>query len=298
MIISANGIVFNEYGDVLLVQRDDTRTLAPPGGACEIDEFPNLAAVREVQEETGLTVYAIRLVGLFFLAAKPEPFLFLCYRCIPRDGELSNSSETPRAGFFKAVPLPRPMLAFHQEQIQVAFNHIGGPPYWGDHQVDLKIRAGLVLLNRLIYPWLSFRRSRLGLPEYIPPPSWRVRASLILTDPNGKVFLLKDEVRDSWVLPASLPSSVEPPWAKANQIIQMMNSAVILNNLTGIYLTQGEPEIEFVFSGTLGDRPSHKTLESKCFETNSLPKNLSPIHQSMIEDYLDTTVQITYKQFK
>jgi ADP-ribose pyrophosphatase YjhB (NUDIX family) len=296
VIISANAIVFNEYGHVLLVQRDDTRTLAPPGGACEIDEFPHLAAVREAQEETGLTVFPIRLVGLFFLPAKPEPFLFLCYRCIPRDGELSNSAETPRAGFFKATPLPRPMLAFHQEQIQNAYDHIGGPPYWGDHEVDLKMRAGLVLLNRIIYPWLSFRRSRLGLPKYIPPPNWRVRASLILTDPRRKVFLLNDEVSDSWVLPASPPSSNAPPWEITNQLTQEINSAVILNDLIGIYLTKGEPEIEFVFSGTTKAEPSHKILGSKCFETGSLPKNLLPVHQSMIEDYLDTSVQITYKQ--
>ena len=59
MIVSANGIVFNEYSDVLLVQRDDTRTLAPPGGACEIDELPHHAAAREVQEETGGRLLAI-----------------------------------------------------------------------------------------------------------------------------------------------------------------------------------------------------------------------------------------------
>lgn len=297
MIISANGIVINEYGDVLLVQRDDTRTLAPPGGACEIDEIPKHAAAREVREETGLLVYPIRLVGLYFLPAQPNPFLFLCYRCIPRGGKLSNSAETPQADFFKTTPQPGPMLAFHEKQIRDAFKHTGGPPYWMDHQVDLKMRAGLFLLNRVIYPWLGFRRSRLGLPEYVPPPLWQVRATLLLRNSKGEFLLLEDKNTDSWKLPSSTLSSTEPPWTKANQFIQTyLDNNAVLENLSGIYLSQGKSEMEFVFSGAVVEKAFlHQGLTSAFFETGFWPSTLAPDHQTMIQDSLDLSAQITHK---
>jgi ADP-ribose pyrophosphatase YjhB (NUDIX family) len=298
MIIGANGIVINEYGDVLLVRRDDTRSFAPPGGACEVDEFPIDTAGREVQEETGLNVSPIRLTGLYFLPIKPTPFLFLCYRCIPRDGKLSESTETTHTGFFKKTFLPRPMLAFHQEEVLQAYSHRGGPPDWDIHQVNLKMRAGLFFLNRLVYPWLKFRRSLQEQPQYVPPPQWQVRAKLILMDSSERVLLLGTESKDYWGLPSSKASLAEPPWVKANQLIQdLFDNSVVLKNLSGIYIRRGKPEMEFVFSGIVANGFQPQTSRSAYFETGSLPQNLASIHQTMIEDLLDQTEEISYKLF-
>jgi ADP-ribose pyrophosphatase YjhB (NUDIX family) len=298
MNIGANGIVINEYGDLLLIRRDDTRTLAPPGGACEIDEFPIDAAVREVKEETGLNVYPIRLTGLYFLPVQPIPFIFLCYRCFPRDGKLADSDETTQAGFFKKTPLPQPMLVFHQEEVQQAYSHKGGSPHWETHSVNLKMRAGLFFLNRLVYPWLKFRRSRQGLPQYIPPPQWQVRATLILKDGAGKVLFLKQEEADTWVLPSSEYSATEPPWEKANQFItEVLDNSASLENLSGIYMRRGKPEMEFVFCGTIKVEAQTKIVRNTCFETDSFPPNLAVEHRAMIEDYLNPSEQISYRLF-
>jgi len=298
MNIGANGIVINEYGDVLLVRRDDTRTFAPPGGACEKDELPIDTTVREVQEETGLSVFPIRLTGLYFLPVQPEPFLFLYYRCIPRSGNISNSSETLQTGFFKTDPLPNPMLSFHQEELKQAYDHKGGPPNWSTVQVGLRMRAGIFLLNRLVYPWLEFHRSRQGLPPYVPPTQWQVRATLVLNDAKGRVLLVQPDNTDDWMLPSSDFTTIEPPWTLGNKLVhEHLDGSANINNLSGIYMRKGEPEMEFVFSGTVQDGAQILTGKNTYFETDSFPQNLAADHRVMIENYLDPSEEISYKLF-
>lgn len=296
MIISANGIVFNEHSDVLLVQRDDTRTLAPPGGACEIDELPDQAAAREVREETGLIVYPVRLVGLYYLPAQPIPYLFLCFRCIQRGGDLTTSTETPSSGFFTTTPLPSPMLAMHQEQIQNAFHHSGGPPYWGKHQISPTLRAGNFLLNRLVNPMLNFRRSRLNQPQYVPPPQWLLRATLLLRNSTGDILLQQDDTSGQWALPSSDAVSSGPPWDKANQLIQeILNGQADLRTLSGIYLRQGKPEMAFVFTGNLREGNFPPSFSGALFAPDSLPHTLSPGHEAMIANANASEEQVVYK---
>jgi 8-oxo-dGTP pyrophosphatase MutT (NUDIX family) len=54
IIEAAGGVVFNEKGEVLLIFRLKTWDL--PKGKIEKGETPKVAAVREIQEETGLNV--------------------------------------------------------------------------------------------------------------------------------------------------------------------------------------------------------------------------------------------------
>ena len=49
----AGGCIFNERGEVLLQRRGDSNQWGFPGGAIEIDETPQMAAIREAKEETG-----------------------------------------------------------------------------------------------------------------------------------------------------------------------------------------------------------------------------------------------------
>ena len=61
----AGGCIFNEKGEVLLQRRGDSNTWGFPGGAVEIGETPQQAAVREVKEETGLDVEVEKLLGVY-----------------------------------------------------------------------------------------------------------------------------------------------------------------------------------------------------------------------------------------
>jgi 8-oxo-dGTP diphosphatase len=250
MIISANGIVFNEFGEILLIQRDDTRTLAPPGGGCELDELPDQTAEREVEEETGIKVRPVRLTGLYYLPSSPTPFLFLNFRCIQRGGTLNTSHESPQAGFFPANPPPGPMLPMHRLQIEAAFAHAGGSPDWDRLPFGVSSRLGFFILNRLIYPWLAFRRARQDAAPYVPPPNWVVSAGLVLRNQREEVLWQRRNGR--WTLPTSLASANRPPWEIAAEMVKTIpEQGICLVNLVRIVVRRGRPEMQFLFSGVM-----------------------------------------------
>jgi ADP-ribose pyrophosphatase YjhB (NUDIX family) len=57
--------VFDQAGQVLLIQRADNHKWAMPGGACEIGDLPAVNAAREVWEETGYQVDITHFLGIF-----------------------------------------------------------------------------------------------------------------------------------------------------------------------------------------------------------------------------------------
>lgn len=65
ILVFASGCIFNEKGEVLLQRRADSSKWGFPGGAIELGETPEAAAVREVKEETGLDVEVGALLGVF-----------------------------------------------------------------------------------------------------------------------------------------------------------------------------------------------------------------------------------------
>ncbi len=61
----AGGCLINPEGKVLLQKRGDSGLWGFPGGAIELGESPQAAAVREVEEETGLKVSVGELIGVY-----------------------------------------------------------------------------------------------------------------------------------------------------------------------------------------------------------------------------------------
>nr|WP_233096213.1 NUDIX domain-containing protein [Alicyclobacillus sp. SO9] len=62
---SVIGIIRNEKDEILFVQQAVDTTWGFPAGAIEIGETPSEAVVREVYEETGLSVVPTGLLGVF-----------------------------------------------------------------------------------------------------------------------------------------------------------------------------------------------------------------------------------------
>lgn len=65
MLMFAGGCLMNDHGQVLLQKRGDSGLWGFPGGAIELGESPEAAAIREAREETGLEVAVGSLIGIY-----------------------------------------------------------------------------------------------------------------------------------------------------------------------------------------------------------------------------------------
>ncbi len=63
--VSVAGVVIDEDGRALVIQRRDNAHWEPPGGILERDETITDGLLREVKEETGLLVVPVALTGVY-----------------------------------------------------------------------------------------------------------------------------------------------------------------------------------------------------------------------------------------
>jgi len=114
--VDVRAAVFRD-GELLLVREAMDGRWTFPGGWADVGETPSLAVEREVQEETGLTVQANRLVGVYDANRLPgELPLYHAYKllfiCEPGGGELRPSEETSEVAFFPIEELPSPLSSY------------------------------------------------------------------------------------------------------------------------------------------------------------------------------------------
>lgn len=118
-IESVAGVIFiPERTAVLLIQRRDVPVWVLPGGGVEAGELPQDAIVREILEETGLSVKAERLVGIYTPINRLTRRTKL-YECTTVSGSLSLSNETRGVSFFHLSELP-PLPPPYREWIEDA----------------------------------------------------------------------------------------------------------------------------------------------------------------------------------
>src|SRR3984957_18537854 len=65
VVPSANVVVTNDAGQILMIKRSDNDNWAIPGGAMELGESLTQAAIRETREETGIDCQITGLVGIY-----------------------------------------------------------------------------------------------------------------------------------------------------------------------------------------------------------------------------------------
>ena len=97
-IVAVMGVVRHVDGSLLLV-RTPRRGWEPPGGQVEQGEDLISALEREVLEESGCTVRAGRLVGVYSNVSRPGKVM-LTFLCDYVAGTLAPSAETPEVNFF------------------------------------------------------------------------------------------------------------------------------------------------------------------------------------------------------
>lgn len=133
----ADAAVFDAQGRVLLVRRVDDGLWAMPGGGLDVGETAAQGACREAWEETGLTVRAIAMVGVYdsrFCGSRSSwqvyHFVFLC---VPVSGELTPSHETTDVRWFDPDDLP-PLSPGHATRLAgaIAFYRSATPTAFFD----------------------------------------------------------------------------------------------------------------------------------------------------------------------
>ena len=126
---SVSALIFDRRGRLLLQQRSDGGQWGLPGGSVEIGESVTEAVIREVREETGLTVSVRRLVGVYseprlqvvrYPSGHVWHYVNVCFECAARSGELTTCDETLALQYFAPGRLPATLLPNHRIRIRDA----------------------------------------------------------------------------------------------------------------------------------------------------------------------------------
>ncbi len=288
MKLVANGLVTDQFGRVLLIRRDDTRTWAMPGGALDKNELPTVGVAREVREETGIESVPVRLVGMHYWTQKPDGFLIFTFRCLPNGGKLTPSEESPEVGYHSFTTLPEPMLNFHRERIEDGFLHDGGPPSW---ERQYPARWQLFMRRSVlpfVYLWKDIRRRFQGVPRYQPPPEWRAGAFVVIRNEAGQVLWIKRNDINAWNLPGGRTEGMEAPWETA---VRETGLDVRLDDLSGVYLkpAQNSKKSEMIFTFTASVNGGQLTKNEEAadfayFASGEEPENSLPKHIERVAD--------------
>ncbi|MET9321496.1 NUDIX domain-containing protein [Streptomyces sp. NPDC003038] len=111
IVPAVTAFVVNDADEILMERRSDNGRWGMPGGVQEIGENIAATVVREVLEETGISVEVVGLIGIFtdpghviaFSDGEVRQEFSLCFRARPVSGDIKVSSES-----FEVRWIPRP----------------------------------------------------------------------------------------------------------------------------------------------------------------------------------------------
>jgi len=113
--VSVAGIITDDHGRALLIQRADNHRWEPPGGVLELGESIPDGLRREVREETGLDVEPVTLTGVY--KNMNRGIVALVFRCKITGGDLATTDEA--SAFRWAADTEIPDLAEEAYAIRV-----------------------------------------------------------------------------------------------------------------------------------------------------------------------------------
>ena len=89
--VSVSGVITDDHGRALLIQRRDNHHWEPPGGVLELAEPVEDGLRREVREETGLDIEPDTLSGIY--KNMNRGIIALVFRCKATGGQLTTNDE-------------------------------------------------------------------------------------------------------------------------------------------------------------------------------------------------------------
>ncbi|MFH0770389.1 MAG: NUDIX domain-containing protein [Candidatus Peregrinibacteria bacterium] len=107
-------IIRNRKGEILLIKRADDDSWGMPGGWVEINETPDKAVQRELQEETGLSVDSFRLADV---CVRESGTVHMTYVASEFSGKPRGSAEGREVKFMDLSAV-RQWHADHQERVR------------------------------------------------------------------------------------------------------------------------------------------------------------------------------------
>ncbi len=140
IVPSANVIVVNDEGQILMIQRSDNGNWAVPGGGMDLGESMSGCAIRETKEETGYDVEITGLVGIYTdpnhrieytSDGEVRQEFSIVYTARPLAGEPTLNAEALHVGWFSPDQLAE--LKIHdtmRKRIQQYLDG-AGKPYLG-----------------------------------------------------------------------------------------------------------------------------------------------------------------------
>ena len=135
VVPSANVIVVNDQDEILLIRRTDNGNWAVPGGGMDLGESITHTAVRETQEETGITCEITGLVGIY---TDPRHVILytsnnevrqefsIVFTARPVAGELRPSSESSEPQWVSPAAIPN--LQMHPSMRQRIQHYLDNRP--------------------------------------------------------------------------------------------------------------------------------------------------------------------------
>ncbi|MDP9740662.1 UNVERIFIED_ORG: ADP-ribose pyrophosphatase YjhB (NUDIX family) [Bacillus sp. B2I3] len=130
--VDIRAVVFRK-NKILMVRENTDGDWSLPGGWGDIGLAPSEVAVKEVKEESGFDVKAIKLLGVLDKKCHPHPpSLYHVYKmfiqCEIIGGQPKEGIETSAVEFFAENELPSLSIARNTEsQIELAFKHLHNP---------------------------------------------------------------------------------------------------------------------------------------------------------------------------
>ena len=137
--VSVAGVVIDEGGRALVIQRRDNARWEPPDGVLERDETLTDGLQREVKEETGLIVESIALTGVYKNMSRG--IIALVFRCRPIGGALTENSEVAGFRWIREADVSSIMSEVYAVRILDAYQHNAMPSIRNHDGVRLVVSA-------------------------------------------------------------------------------------------------------------------------------------------------------------
>lgn len=133
IILNCAGAVVCREGKILLQRRSDNAAWGLPGGILELDETYEEAALREVREETGLTVRLTALLGIYHNYDMMWPngdrahTIGAIYTAVILSGEPRIDEESLELRFFAQEELPELCFPDHRAAVDAYYRGVRLP---------------------------------------------------------------------------------------------------------------------------------------------------------------------------